>query len=142
MENIYVFFFISGSTTTIQDILSQKISDEDDKTISDKSDSTPQGADDAVSSESDRDVTQSSHHDDVITSPDIVATTAPRANAEGLSQELTDELLKVALQKMLRVRHTKTQRELTLSPKYTERSPTSPEQLSPRGGEGKWGDIK
>ena len=45
------------------------------------------------------------------------------------------EMLRAAVQKMLKIRQNKVQRELSSSPKYTERSPTSPEQGSPvRGG--------
>ena len=111
------------------------MSDEDDKTISEKSDSTPRD----VASES-RDSTR----DKTPTRDDVI----PRAKLDGLPRELADEMLRVALLKMLRVRHAKKQRDLTLSPrdlnlsprdltlspKYTERSPTSPDHLSPRGG--------
>ena len=62
---------------------------------------------------------------------------APESREEttDLPNELVKEMLKAALQKMLKVRQNKHQKELNLSPKFMERSPTSPEQLSPTRGE-------
>ena len=66
---------------------------------------------------------------------DVKGSSPPADIPNSLPRELVQELLQGALQKMLKVRQNKVKRELTSSPKYTERSPTSPEQLSPvRGG--------
>ncbi|KAL5250424.1 hypothetical protein ACHWQZ_G016225 [Mnemiopsis leidyi] len=117
----------SGSTTPVQgDILSPKnvsSSDEDEKTISEKSNQ------DAVTRSLD-----SSTPRDISSEPRDV-TAEPRSEAEHLPEKLVHEMLRAAVQKMLRIRQNKVQRELSSSPKYTERSPSSPEQLSPVRGE-------
>ena len=98
-------------------------SDEDEKTISEKSDQ------DAVTRSRDTSTPR-----DVSTEPRDV-TAEPRDETEQLPEELVHEMLRAAVQKMLKIRQNKIQRELSSSPKYTERSPSSPEQLSPvRGG--------
>ena len=112
------------------DILSPKnvTSDEEEKTISEKSD---QSRDSATPRDESRDVTPSR---DVMSEARDVSS-EPVDGVEGLPEELVHEMLRAAVQKMLKIRQTKVQRELSSSPKYTERSPTSPEQLSPiRGG--------
>lgn len=116
----------SGSTTPVQgDPLSPKnvTSDEDERTISEKSD---------------QDVITETHNTstprEISTEPREISTD-PREEAEQLPEELVHEMLRAAVQKMLKIRQNKVQRELSSSPKYTERSPTSPEQGSPVRGE-------